>query len=192
MSDLGREATGAAAQVTVHDDPTGPTPSQTVGPFFHFGFEWLADGELVAEDHPGAVVLTGRVTDGAGEPVPDAVIEIWQADADGHLGAGAAWTGFGRSLTDGEGRYRFVTVRPGPVADGGAPHLAVTVLARGLLQRLVTRLYLPGEAANDLDPLLAALPPERRATLVAGSDDPGRLTWDIRLQGEGETVFVSW
>jgi protocatechuate 3,4-dioxygenase alpha subunit len=172
-----------------------PTPSQTIGPFFRFGLAWGVHTHLVGVETPGALVIEGRLLDGAGDPVPDAVVEIWQADGEGRFPPGTepGWTGFGRGLTDDEGRFRFVTVAPGAVDAEQAPHIDVTVFARGLLQRVVTRLYLPGDpAAHDRDPLLRSIPePERRATLMA-TGEPPRLHFDIRLQGERETVFLDW
>jgi protocatechuate 3,4-dioxygenase, alpha subunit len=155
------------------------TPGQTVGPFFSIGMSWL-DGGDAAADAPGAVVVSGRVLDGAGEPVPDAVVETWHSDPDG----------FGRSATDEEGRWRIRTVKP--AAAGGAPHLAVLVFARGLLHRLATRIYFGDEqAANAADPVLAALPDDAaRAALVAEPVDGGYAV-DIRLQGDHETTFFA-
>jgi protocatechuate 3,4-dioxygenase alpha subunit len=171
---------------------TGPTPSQTIGPFFHFGMAWMQARDLVPPGSPGAVTLLGRIVDGAGAPMPDAMVEIWQADTSGRFPPGVepAWTGFGRSLTDSEGRFRFTTVKPGPVDDTQAPHIDVSVFARGLLQRLVTRIYFPDETvANDADPVLRSIDdPGRRATLVAAKDG-SRLRFDIHVQGDGETVF---
>ncbi len=171
-----------------------PTPSQTVGPFFRFGFAWLSPSRhLVAPGSDGAVGVSGRLLDGGGVAVPDGVVEIWQADAGGGFppDSRAGWTGFGRDLTDEDGRYSFTTVAPGPVDGYQSPHIDVTVFARGLLQRLVTRIYLPGDAANDADPVLASVDPVRRSTLIAEPD--GRdLRFDIRLQGERETVFFAW
>ena len=176
------------------------TPSQTVGPFLSIGLTWT-DGHLVVpEGSPGAVRITGVVTDGAGAVVSDAVVETWQADAGGRFdhpddprgASGSGFGGFGRCATDPEGRFTIVTVKPGAVGDGQAPHIDVSVFARGLLDRLVTRIYFPDEtAANATDPLLSSLPPERAATLVAGPAPDGGLTFDIRLQGEGETVFLA-
>lgn len=171
----------------------GPTPSQTVGPFFSFAFDRVGRPDLVPTGSPGAVTIAGRVLDGAGDPVPDAVVELWQADAAGRFPDDGS--GFGRCLTDVAGRYHFTTVRPGPVDAVQAPHLDLSVFARGLLQRLVTRVYFPDrEAANATDPVLGSIAdPTRRATLVAraGTDD-AHLTFDVRLQGEGETVFFAW
>lgn len=179
------------------DGPAGPTPSQTVGPFFSFGVSWLQPTHLVPPRAPGAVVIAGRVLDGAGEPVPDALLEIWQADADGGFGErpAAEWSGWGRCLADGDGRFRFVTVKPGALngPEGPqAPHIDVSVFARGLLQRLVTRIYFPDEAArNAADPVLSSLDADGRASLVARQEGD-ELRFDIRLQGDGETVFFAW
>jgi protocatechuate 3,4-dioxygenase alpha subunit len=175
------------------------TPSQTVGPFLSIGLTWSGGHLVVSEGSPGAIRISGVVRDGAGAPVPDGVIETWQADADGRFdhpddprgASGSGFAGFGRCPTDEEGRYQIVTVKPGALRDGQAPHIDVTVLARGLLDRLVTRIYFPDEAeANAADPLLSSLPPERAATLVAQPAGEGELRFDIRLQGEGETVFL--
>jgi protocatechuate 3,4-dioxygenase alpha subunit len=161
------------------------TPSQTVGPFLHIGLPW-PDGPLaVAADTPGAITITGRLTDGAGEPLPDALVETWQSGAEGRHG-------FGRCPTDADGAYRIVTVRPPalPDRDGGteAPHIDVSVFSRGLLDRLVTRIYFPDAEENATDPVLGAVDPARRATLIATETDGG-YRFDIRLQGDGETVF---
>ena len=139
-------------------------------------------------------MIEGVVVDGAGAPVPDGVVEIWQADGSGAFPPATApgWTGFGRAQTDDEGRYRFVTVAPGPVDRVAAPHIDIAVFARGLLQRVVTRLYFPGtEVVDPTDPVLRAVPEERRSTLVAEVDG-SRLRFDIRLQGDRETVFFAW
>lgn len=179
-----------------------PTASQTVGPFFSFALLDLVTPELVPPETPGAIRLEGVVLDGEGTPVDDAMVEIWQADVEGHYAqpsgsvTEAAFTGFGRCATDADGRFWFVTTKPGvvPAADGRpqAPHLDVSVFARGLLKRLVTRIYFPDEeAANAADPVLSSLPsPDERATLVAAASD-GVLRFDIRLQGERETVFFA-
>jgi protocatechuate 3,4-dioxygenase, alpha subunit len=183
----------------------GITPSQTVGPFLAIGLPWADGPFVVPADTPGSVVIEGRVLDGAGQPVPDALVETWQADPDGRFDhpddprgpvpPAAGFRGFGRSATDPDGNYRIVTVRPGllPCPGGGteAPHLDVSVFARGLLDRVVTRIYFPDEAeANDGDPVLTSIAdPVRKATLIAIDEAAGRFTFDIRLQGEGETVF---
>ena len=177
-----------------------PTPGQTVGPFFHYGMPYPGGAELVAPHSPGAIVLHGRVLDGAGDPVPDAQLELWQTDASGHLphasGSlhrdGITFTGFGRAATDAEGAYRFWTRNPGAV-DGGAPFFAAIVFARGLQDKLHTRIYLPEDAAAlASDPLLASLEPEERASLIAERTPEGWLRHDIRLQGERETVFLAF
>ena len=183
-----------------------PTPSQTVGPFFAFALPWPDGPHAVDPAAEGAIRISGRVFDGEGAPVADALIETWQADPDGRFdhpddprGPGrwrdAGFRGFARCGTDGEGRYEIVTLKPGPVpaADGSpqAPHVAVTVLARGLLTRLVTRIYFPEEAeANAADPVLRSLPDDAaRATLVAARDGDG-YRFDIHLQGADETAFL--
>lgn len=172
-----------------------PTPGQTVGPFFHYALPYDGDRDLVAPGTPGAVRLHGTVYDGDGAPVPDALVEIWQADPEGRVVArpgslrrdGHTFTGFGRSSTDREGGYTFTTLTPGGV-DGGLPFFAVTVFARGLLNRLFTRAYLPlADGASDT--LLASVPADRRATLVCEPDTHG-FVFDIRLMGERETVFL--
>lgn len=156
-----------------------PTPSQTVGPYFALGLFEPPANELV----PGGISISGRVLDGAGEPVPDAMIEIWQADEEGRYRPDFGW---GRSGCDEEGRYSFVTCKPGAV-DGQAPHVTVMVFARGLLKPVLTRMYFPDEA-NDGDPVLSAV--DDPSTLVARAVDGG-LEFDIRLQGERETVFFA-
>jgi protocatechuate 3,4-dioxygenase, alpha subunit len=158
-----------------------PTPSQTVGPYFSLGLLDRAANELV----PGGLRIGGRVFDGAGDPVPDALVEIWQADEEGRYRPDFGW---GRSGCDGEGRFSFVTPKPGSV-DGQAPHLTVLVFARGLLKPVLTRMYFPDEgAANADDPVLAAL--DDGSSLVARPTDDG-LEFDVRLQGEAETVFFA-
>jgi len=175
----------------------GPTPSQTVGPFFAFALLGTVGGELVPPNTPGAIRIEGTVTDGAGDPVPDAMVELWQANAEGrYLDAADArgFMGLGRSGTEDDGRFSFLTVKPGAVrgADGvpQAPHVDVFVFARGLLKHLVTRMYFPDEAdANAADPLLSSLDPADAATLVAVPAGD-TLRFDIRLQGDGQTVFL--
>jgi protocatechuate 3,4-dioxygenase alpha subunit len=217
------------------------TPSQTVGPFLAIGLPWPDGPFVVPAGTPGAITISGRVLDGAGEPVPDALVETWQADPDGRFahpddpraefahpedpgaetagpgtgpgtgpgfgdpraetaapGAGPGFRGFGRCPTDAAGTYQIVTLRPGalPSPDGGteAPHLDVSVFARGLLDRVVTRIYFADESkANAADPVLAAIgDPQRAATLIAAAEPggpPGAFRFDIRLQGGRETVF---
>jgi protocatechuate 3,4-dioxygenase, alpha subunit len=159
------------------------TPSQTVGPYLHIGLVGRIGPELVPG---GPVVVTGRVLDGAGEGVPDALVEVWQADAAGSYDPGL----FGRCDTRDGGRFAFRTVKPGAVG-GQAPHLEVSVFARGLLKRVVTRMYFPDEAGNEADPVLAVIEPDRRGTLVAAPEADGTLRFLIRLQGEDETVFFA-
>jgi protocatechuate 3,4-dioxygenase alpha subunit len=171
----------------------GPTPSQTIGPFFSVALPAPDEARLVEPGAPGAITLEGTVRDGAGEPVDDALLEIWQADPTGRFGPDAALRGFGRCLTDGAGRYAFVTVRPGRVPDPTgalqAPHIDVSVFARGLLDRLVTRIYFPDEEeANAVDAVLASLPEQGRSSLVAAAVDGG-FRFDVHLQGERETTF---
>ena len=184
------------------------TPSQTVGPFLTVGLLWADGPFVVPEGTAGAITIAGRVLDGAGGPVTDALVETWQADGDSRFdhpddprgAAGPAtpgFRGFGRCATDQDGRYRIVTVRPGPLPcpPGGAeaPHLNVSVFARGLLDRVVTRIYFADEAeANAADPVLSAVATERRETLLARAV-PGapanEFRFDIRLRGPRETVF---
>jgi protocatechuate 3,4-dioxygenase alpha subunit len=152
------------------------TPSQTVGPFFAIGLGPTIGTHVVAEGSPGAVRISGQVLDGDGQPVRDALVETWQPE------------GVARSATDDEGQFAVVAVKPVGAATG-APHIDVSVFARGLLTRLVTRLYFPDEgAANATDAVLQSLTPEERATLVAVADGAG-LRFDIHLQGPRETVF---
>jgi protocatechuate 3,4-dioxygenase, alpha subunit len=160
------------------------TPSQTVGPYFSIGLPW-EDGPIVVPD--GDVWIRGHVFDGAREPIPDALIETWQADPSGRYGV-EGFRGFGRCPTDEEGAYAIRTVRPGAVGDQ-APHIAVTVFARGLLNHVVTRMYFP-EDDHASDPVLSGLDEEARATLVAVKEDDG-YRFDVRLQGPDETVFFS-
>jgi protocatechuate 3,4-dioxygenase alpha subunit len=180
--------------------PLRPTASQTVGPFFHFALaEQASVADMAAPDTPGErMTLRVSVFDGAGEPVPDALIELYQADSDGRYAASEstapAFTGFGRLPTDPDGVCVFRTIKPGPVPDGRgglqASHINVCVLGRGLLRHLFTRMYFAGDPALDGDPIFAAVEPSRRATLLAvAADAPSVWSFDIRLQGTGETVF---
>jgi len=181
-----------------------PTPGQTIGPFYGYALPYDGDATLVPPTHPDAVRLHGRVLDGAGNPVPDALVEVWQADPAGRVPRepgslhrdGFTFTGWGRCGTDNTGRYAFSTLRPGPTAPGTAAYFAVTVFARGLLNRLFTRAYLPddsadGQAALAADPLLSSVDADRRGTLVAAADEHG-FVFDIRLQGTDETVFLTY
>ena len=181
----------------------GPTPWQTVGPFFHYALPY-PDGELVAgPSRNGAITLQGTVYDGEGTGLPDALVEVWQADESGSFAdapgifsapAADGFRGFGRAATDEHGRYSFTTVKPAgvPTEDGAeqAPHIAMSVFARGMLRRVVTRVYFDDEArANAADPLLTAVEASRGRTLVAVSEDDG-YRFDVRLQGDDETVFL--
>jgi protocatechuate 3,4-dioxygenase alpha subunit len=207
----------------------GQTPSQTVGPFFHYALPWKGAADLVGQSALGArtelfpashdvinvspprgavagevIEVRGRVFDGDGAPVSDALIEIWQANAAGRyaspddprtdLPLDEGFIGFGRAATLDDGSYRFRTIRPGPVPGPGntlqAPHMALGVLGRGLTKRLVTRLYLADGAGLEADPILALVPAERRSTLIAETSAGSSLyRFDIVLQGAGETVF---
>ncbi len=157
------------------------TPPQTIGPFFHVALDVPGRERLVSADHPAALHIRGRVLDGAGQPVVDALLELW--DAEGGR--------FGRCATDGDGGFAFHAVKPRPPR-GEAPHLHLRVFARGLLDGLATRIYLPDEErANGADPVLALIPdPARRASLIARSEG-GSLRFDVHLQGEHETVFFA-
>ncbi|MGH6895518.1 MAG: protocatechuate 3,4-dioxygenase subunit alpha [Geminicoccaceae bacterium] len=188
------------------------TPSQTVGPFFAYGltpeqygypFRSLAGSSLVDDDTPGMRIrITGRVLDGDGAPVPDAMIEIWQADALGRYahpadprGSNLRFKGFGRcgTGTDPENRFVFDTIKPGLIGDGQAPHVNVSVLMRGLLSHVFTRIYFADEAeANAGDPVLASVEEARRGTLIAARETtPAGTVYrlDLHMQGPDETVF---
>jgi len=166
------------------------TPSQTVGPFFHFALDYSGGSTLVPDSHPAAVRLHGTVYDGAGTGIPDAMIELWQTDDAGSISSESgslernsrAFSGFGRAVTNLAGEYSFTTVRP------GAPFATLAVFARGLGHHLFARVYFDDVA----DALLEALTPERRATLLAVADAHRSFRFDIRLQGEGETVFLEY
>jgi protocatechuate 3,4-dioxygenase alpha subunit len=179
------------------------TTSQTVGPYLHIGLVWLIIEDLAPKSVAGERVrIEGRVTDGDGKPVNDALIEIWQANAAGKYAhprdrqdkpLEKGFRGFGRSATNQAGEFRFRTIKPGrvPGRDGvpQAPHIAVNVFMRGQLKQLVSRIYFPGDPANAKDPVLALVPAERRATLIARQKKAGVLEWNVVLQGKGETVF---
>jgi protocatechuate 3,4-dioxygenase alpha subunit len=181
------------------------TSSQTVGPYLHIGLTWLNTDDLVAPGVAGdPITIEGRVTDGDGVAVFDAVVEVWQANAagryahpedKGNVPLEKSWRGFGRIPTDGEGRFRFRTVKPGrvPAPGGGlqAPHINVSIFMRGMLKQVVTRIYFADDPANAEDPVLQSVPPARRPTLLAATQpgNPAALVWNVRLQGEGETVF---
>jgi len=165
----------------------GTTPSQTVGPYFAIGLPWEAGPHAVDPEHPDAVTITGTVFDGAGVPIPDHLIETWQADPDGEFGTG--FRGFGRCPTDDEGAWHIHTVKPGRLGDGQAPHIDVNVFARGMLNRCVTRIYFADED-NAGDPVLESVPEARRHTLIA-EPGPDGYRFDVHVQGEGETVFFA-
>lgn len=182
------------------------TASQTVGPYLHIGLDALNCSDLTADAPELAdqrIVIEGRVFDGQGEPVPDGMVEIWQANPagryrhaedTGELPLVPGFTGFGRVATEADGSFRFVTVKPGPVPDGEgraqAPHIMVSVFMRGLLKHVCTRLYFSDEAAaNATDSVLALVPTERRATLMAQAVGPHTYRWNVVLQGKDETVF---
>ena len=180
--------------------------SQTVGPYLHIGLTWLVTSDLVGAGTSGEpIVIEGRITDADGEPVDDALIEIWQANAHGRydhpddtreLPLEPGFKGFGRVPTDAGGGFRFRTIKPGcvPAADGGmqAPHINVTIFMRGMLKQLATRIYFPDEPANALDPVLRSVPAERRDTLIAKRTGNHALQWNVVLQGAGETVFFEY
>jgi protocatechuate 3,4-dioxygenase alpha subunit len=178
----------------------GRTPSQTVGPFFGFALPSESGPLVVDATAPGALWVRGRVLDGAGEPVPDGLVETWQADPSGRYAGsrgrdqdGSSFRGFGRCATDAAGRYAIRTVKPGQVRSVGgalqAPHIEVIFFARGLLKRLLTRIYFADEpASNARDPLFAMLDPRARTTLVATPNEDG-YRFDIRMQGDHETAF---
>ncbi len=174
------------------------TPGQTIGPFFGYALPFANSTELIPPGSPGSIRLQGVVSDGAGMPVPDALIEIWQADANGVISSstgslrrdGWTFTGWGRAATDQAGRYSFSTVKPGATAPDSAPFFALTVFARGLLNRLFTRAYLPDDRLSS-DRLLASVPFERRRTLIAEPNEQG-FRFDIKLQGDDETVFLRY
>jgi protocatechuate 3,4-dioxygenase, alpha subunit len=184
------------------------TTSQTVGPYFSIGFKALNRNQLAGPEVLGErITIHGRVLDGQGLPVPDAVVEIWQADADGKY-----WTpseaandasekkffGFGRIGTMEDGSFRFSTIKPGRVPSSGhekqAPHIVVSVFMRGLLARLVTRIYFLNEPGNEQDTVLQLVDPARRSTLMAKpvAGKPGHFEWNVLLQGENETVFFDF
>ena len=171
------------------------TTSQTVGPYLHIGLTWLITENLAPAGVAGErVSIEGRVIDGDGNPVDDALVEIWQANADGKY-AEKGFRGFGRSATDDKGVFRFHTIKPGrvlgPARKLQAPHIAVNVFMRGLLKQLVTRIYFPDDPANAEDTVLALVPAERRGALVAKkvAGKAGALGWNVILQGRDETVF---
>lgn len=187
-----------------------PTPSHTVGPFYGYALPFRGGEDIAPLGHPDTITVHGYVLDGEGKPLPDAFVELWGADPDGnvsttdgsmrrdpasgdHLGRnGVEFTGWGRVQTDTNGHWYARTLRPG-ARGRSAPYISACVFARGLLVHLFTRIYLPGdETAHATDPLLARLDDERRGTLIAGDEGHGTYRFDIRLQGEGETVFLEF
>jgi len=193
----------------------GVTPAQTAGPFLHLGMVWPDGPDVVDEGAPGAVRVGGRIIDGAGAPVADAIVETWQADSHGRFasaedprvrasggepaggephGPVTGFRGWGRCTTDDQGRWSIRTVKPGPVPGPGgttqAPHIDLTIYARGLLRHLFTRVYFADEPdANSADPVLSALPDDAARTSLLATHAEGGYTVDILLQGDHATVF---
>lgn len=183
------------------------TSSQTVGPFVTIGLAWLTTTDIAPPSVPGErITIEGRIVDGDGKPVGDAVVEIWQANAAGKYAhpddsqdkpAASGFRGFGRIPTDENGGFRFTTIKPGRVPGPGAtmqaPHLVVSIFMRGLLKRLISRIYFPDDPANAVDAVLALVPADRRTTLIAKPSNAGAktLTWNVILQGADETVFFA-
>jgi len=195
---------------TSRPESVPPTPSHTVGPFYGYALPFPGGGDIAPVGHPDTITVQGYVYDGGGEPLPDAFVELWGPDPDGNLSTtdgsirrdpasggylgrnGVEFTGWGRIQTDANGHWYARTLRPGARGQS-APYLSACVFARGLLVHLFTRIYLPGdEAALVADPLLSGLDPARRDTLIAQDDGRGTYRFDIRLQGEGETVFLEF
>ena len=192
---------------------SGITPSQTVGPYFKYGltpgsdYQWndAFSNDLVTPDVSGERIrIVGRVFDGDGKEITDAMLEIWQADAQGRYASprdtralpNSKFMGFGRSATDKTGVFSFDTIKPGSVPGPNgkpqAPHVVFCIFSRGMLRQIYTRMYFPDEAANGTDPVLEVVPEDRRGTLLARKEMRGGLpvyTFDIRVQGENETVF---
>ncbi|MFM9370032.1 protocatechuate 3,4-dioxygenase subunit alpha [Streptomyces sp. Da 82-17] len=194
--------------------PALPTPSHTVGPFYGYALPFPGGPDAAPHAHPDTITVHGRVLDGAGAPVPDALLEFWGPDGSGQLPSvggslrrdpvtggflgrnGVDFTGFARVATDADGHWAIRTLRPG-ARGPHAPYLSVCVFARGLTHHLFTRVYVPDEApsvegAPLSDPLLGSLPPERRATLLATAEPHATYRFDVRLQGPDETVFLEF
>jgi protocatechuate 3,4-dioxygenase alpha subunit len=180
------------------------TPSQTVGPYFSLGMDGLIVSDIAGKAKGARYTIRGKVFDGEGKPVPDAVLEFWQANEDGKYGhpadnrskpADPAFTGFGRVSTDADGAYSITTIKPGPVPGPGgatqAPHITVTVFMRGMLKQAMSRIYFPADPGNAGDPVLHLVPAERRDTLIAKAvpGHAGVLEWNVVVQGKDETVF---
>ena len=201
----GQEPLTAAESIARQEDLSGTpplvqTPSQTIGPFFGFALPFEGGPELVPATAPGAIRLHGTVFDGAGEPVPDAILELWQADEGGNIvqepgsryRARGVFTGFGRAAVLADGTFEFLTMLPGPVASG-ARYAVLTLFARGLTHHLITRAYFVAEGeAEPTDALLERVDADRRGTLLARQDGPASYRFDVRIQGDGETVFLDY
>ncbi|MBY8343821.1 protocatechuate 3,4-dioxygenase subunit alpha [Streptomyces spinosirectus] len=187
-----------------------PTPSHTVGPFYGYALPFPGGGDIAPVGHPDTITVQGYVYDGEGNPLPDALVELWGADPEGNVPTadgsirrdpatggyvgrnGVEFTGWGRIQTDANGHWYARTLRPG-ARGRSAPYISVCVFARGLLVHLFTRIYLPGDDASlAADPLLSRVDASRRDTLIARDDGQGTYRFDIRLQGEGETVFLEF
>lgn len=192
---------------TSGDNTTFPTTSsQTVGPYLHIGLNWLITDNLVESGTTGdPITIEGRIVDADGAPVDDALIEIWQANAHGRYAhpddtrdvpLDPGFHGFGRVATNASGGFRFTTLKPGrvPASNGllQAPHINVTIFMRGMLKQLATRIYFPDEPANTDDRVLALVPPDRRGTLIATRIGEHAFSWNVVLQGDGETVFFDY
>jgi protocatechuate 3,4-dioxygenase alpha subunit len=179
-----------------------PASSQTVGPFFRIGLDYLMDCTLSDDAHAGGMIaIQGKVLDRDGAPVPDALLEFWSGEQRaysndaGSTGSGIS-DGFRRAATDGNGAFKVVMKKPDldRLGDGRfqAPHMLVLVFARGLLRHLISRVYFEGEPGNANDPVLLEIPAERRHTLIARRDEASAYCWDVKLQGADETVFFAW
>ena len=184
------------------------TGNQTVGPYLHIGLTWLNTSNIAGKGIAGErVSIQGRLLDGDGKPVNDGLIEIWQANSHGKYAhpedaqdkpVDARFRGFGRSLTGADGGFRFATIKPGRAPGPGgvlqAPHIVVTIFMRGLLKHLITRVYFLDDPANAEDPVLKLVPADRRATLIArrSAGDKNALEWNVRVQGQDETVFLDY
>lgn len=182
------------------------TTSQTIGPYLRIGLEWMVIEDLAPQGVPGERVrIEGRIVDADGKPVNDAAVEIWQANSHGKYASAedaqskpldSVFRGYGRSLTDDAGNFRFRTIKPGrvpgPEGSTQAPHVTVTIFMRGLLKQLQTRIYFADDPANAEDPVLALVPVERRPTLIAKKRADGALEWNVVLQGRNETVFFDF
>jgi protocatechuate 3,4-dioxygenase alpha subunit len=171
-----------------------PASSQTVGPYFRIGLQYLID--RAAAQANGGLIIRGQVLDRDGAPVSDAMLELWSPACDKTSAPEGIPNGFLRVATDVDGAFAIALARPSPVPISGgssqAPHYLVLVFARGLLRQLITRVYLDDEPSNGADPVLLSVPEDRRRTLIARSDETGVFRWDIILQGANETVFFAW